>query len=381
MASLQARHKPGCALGKEWSAFDNGDGCSCKPRYYVVVRQGKRNLKTAVGSKRADARKALTSIQAKLDEGAYRHQKNILFDAWADEWLDSLDGVKENTRDSYRPALDYAKQAFGWKQVRRLEPADVLDFLRVMEEAGTSGSTRAKHLRVIGECLSAAIVHGYAVHNPARELPKSQRPRVETVEAAYFENDELPRLFAQLPEGIYRALFETALKTGMRQGELLALRWGDVDLTSAVVHVRFNRTAGRTTDTKNRQRRNVDITRDVVDLLGRWWGEQGKPGDDALVFPGYFGSGYLSGSRVLKVLYAAMKDAGIPRVGPTGEKRTFHSFRHTFAKVALENHRPIAWVSRHIGHSSVQVTDGVYGHWGREARKAEMAEMEGAFSV
>ena len=77
-------------------------------------------------------------------------------------------------------------------------------------------------------------------------MPKGERPRGRRTEAAYFENDELPRLFAALEErgSVYRVLFEVALKTGMRQGELLALRWGDVDLVHSVIHVRRTFTDG-----------------------------------------------------------------------------------------------------------------------------------------
>jgi integrase len=101
-----------------------------------------------------------------------------------------------------------------------------------------------------------------------------------------------------------------------------------------------------------------------------------------LVFPGEGESGYLSGSTLTKkTLYVAMEAAKIPRVGPTGEKRTFHSFRHTFAKLALEHGRQMSWLSRHLGHSSIQVTDGVYGHWESAARKAEIAGMAGVFGV
>ncbi len=76
-----------------------------------------------------------------------------------------------------------------------------------------------------------------------------------------------------------------------------------------------------------------------------------------------------------------MSRAGIPRQGPTGEKRTFHSFRHTFAKRALESGRQITWLSRHLGHSSLQVTTDVYGHWERAERKREANLMEGVFGV
>lgn len=81
-------------------------------------------------------------------------------------------------------------------------------------------------------------------------------------------------------------------------------------------------------------------------------GRYGKPDDSALVFPNV-DRGYLSNTTILRrELYPAMVAAGIPREGPTGEKRTFHSLRHTFAKRALENGRQITWLSRHLGHSS-----------------------------
>jgi integrase len=82
-----------------------------------------------------------------------------------------------------------------------------------------------------------------------------------------------------------------------------------------------------------------------------------------------------------RYLYPAMACAGIPRVGPTLEKRTFHSFRHTFAKRALESGAQITWLSRHLGHSTLKVTTDIYGHWERAERKLQAAKMEGAFPV
>ena len=76
-----------------------------------------------------------------------------------------------------------------------------------------------------------------------------------------------------------------------------------------------------------------------------------------------------------------MERAGVPRVGPTGEKRTFHSYRHTYAKRALESGAQITWLSRHLGHSSLKVTTDIYGHFERAERKIQAAKMEGVFPV
>ena len=104
--------------------------------------------------------------------------------------------------------------------------------------------------------------------------------------------------------------------------------------------------------------------------------------NDDLVFPGKNGHGFLSPMVVLRRhLYPAMAAAQIRRVGPTQEKRTLHSFRHTFAKRALESGAQITWLSRHLGHSSLKVTTDIYGHWERAERKLQAAKMEDAFPV
>ena len=171
-----------------------------------------------------------------------------------------------------------------------------------------------------------------------------------------------------------------ALKTGMRQGELLALRWGDVDLEQAVVRVRSSYTGGTLGTPKNRERRDVDLISDVVELLAAGASAAGKLVDD-LVFPGDNGSGFLSRRFCSDVSSTLRWLREIPRVGPTQEKRTFHSFRHTFAKRALESGAQITWLSRHLGHSSLKVTTDIYGHWERAERKLQAAKMEGAFPV
>ena len=383
MASLQARHSRKCAIGKAWTPAADTDRCTCKggPLYHVVVRDGRKANKTPVGRNKREAERALTKIQAAVDDGAFVAQTNIRFETWADRWIDSLER-KETTKHSYRSTVAYAKLAFGPKMVRRLKPDDVVRLNELLRERKLSASSRAKHLRVLGACLNSAIAHGYAASNPVRALPRAEKPRPQRKESAYFENDELPRLFANVSDGVYKTLLLVALKTGMRQGELLALTWGDLDLGEAVIRVRRTFTDGHLGTPKNHERRDVDLTADVVDMLGSWWGELGGPGDDTLVFPGGAGGGYLTPSTILKrELYPAMQAAEIHRIGPTGEKRTFHSLRHTYAKCALENGRQVTWLSRHLGHSSLKVTTDIYGHWERAERKREAALMEGVFGV
>ncbi len=384
MASLQARHQKACTIGRAWTTFEDARrGCTCKngPTYYVAVREGRKVTRERIGKERKAAERALRKIGSRVDEGIYRAQESIRFSAWSDKWVDSLER-KETTKESYRSTLAYAVEVFGEKQVRRIMVEDVVAFIRHTREARLASSTRAKHLRVLGACLGAAVIHGYAAQNPAKLIPKSERPREEVKEAAYFENDELPRLFSEFHDGLYRVFCETALKTGMRQGELIALEWRDIDLTEGVIRVRRGRTGGHTRSPKNHERRDVDLISGVVDLLGAWWGEVGRPAEDRLVFPGFGKSGYLDPTTITqRELRGAMKRAGLPREGATGTNRTFHSLRHTFAKRALESGAQMSWVSRQLGHSTIVITIGTYGHWERGERRKQAALLEDAFTV
>jgi integrase len=167
----------------------------------------------------------------------------------------------------------------------------------------------------------------------------------------------------------------------MRQSELLALTWGEVNLSDRVIHVRRTISKGHLTQTKNREERKVHLATDVVELLGQWWGECGKPDDAALVFPGEAG-GYVSPTSALGHVRSAMASAEIPRVGSAGENRTFHSLRHTFAKCALENGRSITWLSAgHLGHKTRAITTDTYGHLETKTAKQEAESMAGVFGV
>jgi integrase len=385
MASLRARHSRECALaGRETAApraeREKVEGCTCRPVYSIRGSAGQGYDR--IGRDLRAALRALGKRQVDEDEGTYRAIENLRFEQWADQWLGQLERPKEGTVDGYRRTVKYAKDAFGSKPVRRVTPGDVAGLLKTMREQKLSSSTQAQHLRVLGACFRSAVRHGHAAQNPIDRLPDSERPRAERRESAYFTDDELPRLLAEIPEGLWATIVRVALATGMREGELGALTWGDIDVTAGTVRVRRTYSAGKVGQTKGRVARTVDLPKETVDLLGQWWGACGKPKDDQLVFPREDGGGYQPFWRYTKAtLYPAMKRAGVPREGPTGEERTFHSLRHTYARKVLEKGIPISWLSRQLGHSSESVTDSHYGHWSRARSQQEAKKLRGVFAL
>lgn len=394
MASLQARHQRSCSL-YPWTSFEaatKAQGCTCSPSYYIAHRVGGKLKRDRLGPlTRKDAQRALDALRGDVARRRYRALEEIAFDVYADRWLDGFTG-KANSKRVYATTIDYAKTVFGKTTVRDLDSSDVRRFLDHIREANrrpanetrpaheASAATLAKHLRQLGACFEAAISEGYAERNPVRELHRTARPKVAKSRPAYYTDEELSRLWPELVERpVYLALCKVAVLTGLRFGELAALTWADVDLLTRELHVRQTYTEGiGLTPPKSNEARTIDLTPQAAAVLEAWLTESG---DHGLVFEREEG-GHLDPSYTTRgVLYKALERAGIPRVGERGRKRDFHSFRHTFARIALEHGAEISWVKEQLGHSSIQLTVDTYGTWARSAAKAQAEKLGAAFPV
>jgi integrase len=253
--------------------------------------------------------------------------------------------------------------------LRKVTTSDVRAFLDHIERVNrsrqrpreVSPTTLAKHLRHLGACLQAAKAERLIAENPVRLLAPSARPKSQKKRPSYFTNAELRRLWPELADRpTISFLCRVAVATGMRLGELAALRWDDVNLLDEEIVVSQTYAPGfGESSTKSGEPRTVDLTPQAKQLLEEWYPlTQGE----GLVFQRDEG-GYVNGRPVLKALYAAMARADIPRVGERGGKRTFHSFRNTFARIALEGDAQLTWVQAQLGHSSITLTRDVYGAW------------------
>jgi integrase len=396
MASLRARHLRTCPL-YPWTTFKDARGkdgqkCTCSPTYHIAFRVDGRLHWKVVGKNRKVAQRALDAHRGDEALGKAVGVQTVRFDAWADEWLEAFTG-KENTRRVYGDTVAYGKRAFGSRKVRDLGEADIRRFLALIREAnereGTdekparhvSDATLARHLRTLGVCLQAAVSADYAAANPVRKLHKTHRPRPHKARPSYFTNDELTRLWPELADRpVYLTACKLAVATGMRCGELAALRWSDIDFLNRELHVsRAWTPAGGETDTKSGEPRTIDLTPQALAVLEAWYEASGS--GDELVFAREEG-GHINCQYILRqVLYPALERASIPRIGERGRARTFHSFRHTFARIALESGAQIDWVRRQLGHSSITLTVDTYGEWAREAQKREAEKLAGVFPV
>lgn len=187
--------------------------------------------------------------------------------------------------------------------------------------------------------------------------------------------EQLASFLREAKESGVFELYYIELATGLRRGELLGLRWEDIDLEQATIRVRrqIARINGEVVEaplkTKNSYR-GVSIGADVVEILK---GQQRKVnGTSEYVFP-FPSGGPISPDSVLHMLHRVLKRAGLPKV-------RFHDLRHTFATLALQNGVDIKTVSGMLGHYSAGFTLDTYAHVTTAAQKQAANAMDSVLS-
>ena len=181
-------------------------------------------------------------------------------------------------------------------------------------------------------------------------------PKVEHKEMKTLTADQLSAFFQEARDsGVYE-LYYLDLATGLRRGELLGLKWTDIDLEHNAVKVQraISRQNGKVVEaplkTKNAYR-TLPLSADAIDVLIQ---QRRKTGNSEWVFPSPAG-GPMSPDSVLHMLQRVLKRAGLPRI-------RFHDLRHTFATMALQNGVDVKTVSSMLGHYSAGFTLDTYAH-------------------
>ena len=148
------------------------------------------------------------------------------------------------------------------------------------------------------------------------------------------------------------AIFTVAAFTGLRLGELRALRWGDVDFSKRLVHVRRSYTSGAVTTPKSGKVRSVPLIDNAIKALDGLSRRERFVGDGYLVFGSAVGS-YFDEAALRRRFYAALERAGLKRL-------RFHDLRHSFGTLAVQAF-PLSDVRAYMGHADISTTM-IYAH-------------------
>ncbi len=306
--------------------------------------------------------------------------------ALVERWLeDSVRGaVRQSTYDRNEALCRvHLKPALGKKKLKTLNPSDVQRFYRAKLDSGLSSGTVHKLHVVLHKVLKQAVRWGLVTRNVADDVDP---PKVHKEEVRLLTRDEARRFLDTVRGDRFEALYVVAVQCGLRQGELLALRWEDVDLEARTLQMRrtlaregSKLSVGPTKTSKGR--RKVKLTRDAteallshlarqlveIDKAGEKWQENG------LVF--CTGKGTLINPTNLRRRSFAplLERAGLPAM-------TFHQLRHTAATILLLKNVNPKVVSEMLGHATIAITLDTYSHVLPNMQDSAVAAMEEAFS-
>ncbi|HET9719492.1 MAG TPA: tyrosine-type recombinase/integrase [Solirubrobacteraceae bacterium] len=223
-----------------------------------------------------------------------------------------------------------------------------------------AASSRAKALVLLhGILRRARRVWGLQV-NAAAEVERPALKRSGDIQV--FSPEEVWSLVRAAASEQDAAIYLTAAFTGLRLGELLALRWRDVDFAGSVIRVRASYAAGALTSPKSGKVRAVPLAPDVAASLARLGMRADWVGEDDLVFCGETGS-YLDGSALRRRYKLALKAAGLRQL-------RFHDLRHTFGTRMIAK-ADIRRVQEWMGHADIQTTMR-YLHYAPRAEDARL---------
>ena len=337
-------------------------------RYVVHTDKGARR-RVLYGKTRKEVADKLVKTLADRADGLVYDDENTSVGDYLDSWLKgSVRGsVRESTYDRYEIAVRvHIKPALGRLRLKKLTPAHVQGFYGDRLDAGFAPASVNKLHVVLHKALEQAVEWRMVPRNVAG-LAKAPKPSAMK-EISPLSAEEARRLVEAARGDRLEALYVLALHTGMRQGELLALKWRDVDLENATLSIRrtLTRSGGRLLlgePKTGKGRRNIDLTEASVGALRghlvRQTGEIEILGDryqDAgLVFTSEAGT-LINPTNLRRRSFATLLEkARVPRV-------RFHDLRHTCATLLFSRNVHPKDVQELLGHSSISITLDTYSH-------------------
>ena len=344
-------------------------------RYWLDGRR-----KSVYGTTRREAQAKLRAALSAASAGIKPTPQRLTVAAYLTEWLDTSvkPRCRARTHESYQDtATRYIVPAIGRHPLAKLEPSHVAVMLADLTARGRLSPTSVRYCYVV---LRIALGRAYKQGLVARNVATLVDPPAKARQERHPLTAEQTRAFLASVSGDPReALYVTALSTGMRQGELLALRWQDVELDVGTVTVRHTLQQGTHTlaPTKTeRSRRTLRLPASAVTALRRHKvaqaeqrlgaGRRWQDGD--FVFATSHGTP-LDARNVTRYFQAALESAGLPH-------QRFHDLRHGYATLMLEAGEELAVVSRSLGHANLSTTADVYSHVTPAMRERSAARME-----
>lgn len=348
----------------------NGEGCVYKRadgQWVGTIRvgtrpDGKPDRRTVYGATQAECRDKLTRLRSQRMDGTLAADDRLTVADFLARWLEDVarPTVRPGTFQSYEELVRlHVVPHVGAVPLVKLRPMHVDAMLGNMERAGLSPRRRQMARAVLRRALQHALKRQMV---PRNVVDVVDAPRVPPHEIQPPDAAQLRRFLDAVRGHRLEALYVVAVSTGMRQGELLALQWGDVDLDAGTLRVRrtIRRIKGEMVvgePKSKKSRRQLDLSAVAVDALrerrrlSMTEGVAGSP----WVFPRTNGEP-IDRHSLINCFRPLLKRAGLP------ETTRFHDLRHASASLLLAAGTHPVVVQERLGHSRIAVTLDVYSH-------------------
>lgn len=355
--------------------------------FYARFRAGGRQVKRRLGPRRkpgertgltkADAERALRKL---IDEHVplVPASERLDIELAGTRYLEHLEQVmrrKPSTIQDYEIMLRrHLAPFFAGRSLERIDTQLVADYLLAQQRDGLSRKTITNHLTFLHGVFRHAMKKGWTHANPVAAVDRPRDAHADP-DIRFLDQDEIEALLEAIPDTDFGRvdypLILVAVSCGLRQGELVALRWRDVDWSAGVIRVRRNYTLGAWGAPKSRRssRAVPMIDRTAVELERLFHRSRFQDDDDLAFAHPQLGS-VLDTSRLRKRFKEALSVAGVREI-------RFHDLRHTFGTQAAAAGVPLRTLQEWMGHRDYQTTL-IYADYA--PRSHERAMMERAFA-
>jgi integrase len=337
---------------------------------------GKRNWETmpeGTTKKRADdeLRKHLNDIA----KGIYRPEKlTPLFSSVAKDWLEhKKPNLRESTFSVYEGHVKNHFHDLDNIPINRINVARVEKWISARQKDNMHILTLRKTLVTFNQIMAYSVRHRYLDSNPVRdaEKPRTDGRHGNKREMVILTPEQIGTLINEIKHPKYRKIIFLAAMSGMREGELLGLKWSDFDWKEKQVHVQrtYNNHQWFEVKTKTSNRR-VDLGPSTIAELKKWK-LACNPNDLDLVFPNDAGQPIDRGNLINRYFNPALE-----KVKASGAR--FHDLRHFYASMLIAQGEPLPYIQKQLGHSSPNVTLNVYTHLIKQSNQGAVTRLENA---
>jgi integrase len=354
--------------------------CIAKRRGRYVIdfydQNGKRRWKTLkANTTKTKAKEELRAIEDAIDKGFFLPKSKVSsFSEVAKEWLKyKKSKVRETTWEVIEGMLRNHFDDLNKQKITRITTATIEKYITAMQEKGVHILTLRKILVTLGQIMDYAVRHRHIGHNPYREAEKPKDQRTQEKEIRVLTPSEIRAFLDAVDDQKYKTLFLTAILTGARQGELLGLKWEDLDLEKKQVYIQRTFNNGRFFPTKTKgSKRKIDLSPTLLTELKKWKLACPKTNEFLkldLMFPNDAGGPINKNNLINRKFDPALKKAGIERI-------RFHDIRHSYASLMIEQGENIKYIQTQLGHSSPTVTLNVYAHLMKKTNQEAVMRLE-----